>query len=140
MPLDAQQKAMLKQAIGMTDADANKVGPNIQKILARFPDFQKYQFVAEVVDAKYCFAGVKKGQKYVFASAPPMILTDQSDCPLCLRALGPLTPILGTMMERVAEGLDPNPGVFQVAECLDPGLERGGLGKVVFRVYAQKAK
>lgn len=138
MALDAQTKQMLKQAIGITDADLAKLGPNIERVLARFADFQKYQFVAEVVESKNCFAGIKKGQKYVFASAPPILLADQSDCPACLRALGPLTSFVNTMMERIVEGLDPNPGLFQVAECLDPGVDRGGLGKVVFRVYARK--
>lgn len=138
MTLDVQSRQMLKQALGVTDADLDKIGPNIQRVLARFADFQKYQWVAEVVDSKYCFAGIKPGQKLVFGSAPPVILADQSDCPTCLRALGPLTSLINIMMERLADGLDPNPGLFQVAECLDPGVDRGGLGKVVFRVYARK--
>ena len=32
---------------------------------------------------------------------------------------------------------DPNDRVFRVAECLDPGLEAGGLGKVRFRVSVE---
>jgi hypothetical protein len=41
-------------------------------------------------------------------------------------------------MDRLAEGLDPNGAIFNTAECLDPGLGSGGMGKVRFRVYAEK--
>ncbi|MEE9202034.1 MAG: hypothetical protein V3U31_02420 [Dehalococcoidia bacterium] len=138
MALDAQTRDMLKGAIGMTDADLDRLGPNIQAILAHFEDFTKYKFVAECTESQYCFAGIKQGQKYVFNTAPPIILPE-TDCPTCLRALAPITSIVNTMMERIASGMDPTPVVFQVAECLDPGVDRGGLGHVVFKVYAQKA-
>lgn len=137
MALDAQTRNMLKGALGITDADLDRLGPNIQAVLAHMPDFGKHKFVAECTESKYCFAGIKKGQKYVFSSAP-LSLQPETNCPTCMRALAPITGILNTMMERVTSGMDPNPALFQVAECLDPGLDRGGLGHVVFRVYAQK--
>lgn len=138
MALDAQTRNMLKTGLGMTDADLNRLGPNIQAVLAHMPDFGKYKFVAECTESKYCFAGIKAGQKYVFSSAP-LSLLPESNCPTCMRALAPITGILNIMMDRITSGMKPDPELFQVAECLDPGLDRGGLGHVVFRVYAQKA-
>lgn len=139
MAQNPQIRQALKQFFPtITEAELDKVGPNIERVLARFPEYQKYKIIAEVTEAKFCSAGIQPGQKVVFSAAPPVILTQETTCPTCLRALGPLTGFINTIMERIAEGIDPNPGVFQVAECLDPGIERGGLGKVVFRVYAQK--
>ena len=127
--MDKQTRDMLKKAIGITEADLNRLGPNMQAVIAHLADFSKYKFVAECTESKYCFASIQKGQKYVFNSAPPVILSE-SNCPTCLRALGPITSIVNTMMERITSGMDPNPTLFQVAECLDPGLDRGGLGHV----------
>jgi uncharacterized repeat protein (TIGR04076 family) len=138
MALDAQTREMLKGALGITDADLDRLGPNIQAVLAHMPDFASYKFVAECTESKYCFAGIKQGQKYVFSSAP-LSLLPEGDCPTCMRALAPITGILNIMMERVTSGMDPSPELFQVVECQDPGLDRGGLGHVVFKVYAQKA-
>lgn len=134
---EAIRKALMK-GMGLPEADVAKVSPNIQKIIANYPKFQKYRIVAEVTDAEYCGAGIRKGQKYVFSTLPPLLLAQESNCPMCIRALGPLTGFINTLMDRIAEGVDPEDGIFRTAECLDPGLEHGGLGKVYFKVYARK--
>ena len=128
----------LKKVMGMPDVDIAKVSPNIQKILGSYPKFRQYRIVAEVMDAQYCGAGIKKGQKYIFSALPPLLLAKESDCPMCIRALGPLTDFVNNIMDRIAEGIDPEERIFKTAECLDPGLEHGGLGKVYFKVYAQR--
>jgi hypothetical protein len=51
-----------------------------------------------------------------------------------MRAIGPLTGFVNTILEKIVDGQDPNNLVFNVAECLDPGLAAGGLGKVKFAV------
>ena len=128
----------LKKGFGMPDTEISKVAPNIQKIVGNYSKFQKYRIVAEVTDSQYCGAHIQKGQKYVFSALPPLLLTKESDCPMCIRALGPLTGFINSIMDRIAEGIDPEDGIFQTAECLDPGLEHGGLGKVYFKVYTQR--
>jgi hypothetical protein len=42
------------------------------------------------------------------------------------------------MWDRIAEGLDPNEGCFRHLVCFDPGLEKGGMGSVTFKLYAEK--
>ena len=54
-----------------------------------------------------------------------------------MRAIGPLTGFVNTILEKIVDGQDPNDRVFKVAECLDPGLEAGGLGKVKFVVRTE---
>jgi len=139
MALDEAARNMLKQAIGITDADLEKLGSNIEKVLASYPNMAQYRIVAEVVSSRYCFAGIQPGQKIVFNAVPPILNPQESNCPLCMRALGPLTNIINVLMDRLAQGVDPNDSIWRNAECLDPGVENGGLGKVVFRVYAEKA-
>lgn len=90
--------------------------------------------------SEYFNAGLKVGQKYTFNTMPVMLLTRDSDCPLCVRALGPIANLIMGFWDRIVEGIDPNQGMWHMAECLDPGVDRGGLGHVIFRVYAQKRK
>ncbi|MBI4289006.1 MAG: hypothetical protein HY671_11335 [Chloroflexi bacterium] len=136
--MEEQTRRTLTKFMGVPESDVDKVAPNIQKIIASHSKFQKYRIIAEVIDAEYCGAGIKKGQKLVFGALPPVLLAQESDCPACIRAVGPLTGFVNNLMDRIADGIDPQDGIFQVAECLDPGLEHGGLGKVYFKVYAQK--
>ena len=136
--MEEAMRQTLKKVMGMPDADMAKVSPNIQKILSSYPKFQKYRIVAEVTDSQYCGAHIQKGQKCVSSALPPLLLTKESDCPMCIRALGPLTGFINSIMDRIAEGIDPEDGIFQTAECLDPGLDHGGLGKVYFKVYTQR--
>lgn len=136
--MEEAMRQTLKKVFEMPDVDIAKVAPNIQKIMGSYPKFQKYRIVAEVMDSQYCGAQIKKGQKYTFSALPPLLLAKESDCPMCIRALGPLTGFINSVMDRIAEGIDPEEGIFQTAECLDPGLEHGGLGKVHFKVYARR--
>ena len=135
-----EMKQMMQQAVGISDEDFQTLisAPGASKMLGRFPELMKYKIVAEVIEAKYCSAGLKPGQKYVFSAMPAMLLPEESDCPLRLRALGPIAPLIMGFWDRIVEGVDPNQGMWQMAECLDPGIGRGGLGHVVFRVYAQE--
>ena len=135
-----QIKQMMQQAVGISDEDFQTwiSAPVTSKMAGKSAELMKYKIVAEVIEAKYCFAGLKPGQKYVFSAMPAMLLPEESDCPLCIRALGPLANLMMGFWDRIMEGVDPNQGMWQMAECLDPGIGRGGLGHVVFRVYAQE--
>lgn len=135
-----QAKQMLKQVVGISDEDFKTYisFTNNRKIVEHGPDLMKYKIIAEVINSKYCTAGLKPGQKYSFSVLPAMLLTQETDCPLCLRALGPIANLVVGFWDRITEGVDPNQGMWHIAECLDPGIDRGGLGHVVFKVYAQK--
>jgi hypothetical protein len=135
-----KMKEGLQRSVGMTDEDfevlvqfphATKMGPKIHELM-------QYKIIAEAVTSKYCSAGLKVGQKFTFNAMPAVFLPEESDAPPCVRALGPIADQVKGFWDRIIEGLDPNGGLWQMTECQDPGFDRGGLGHVVFKVYAQK--
>jgi len=128
-----------KQRIGMNNSDFNKFisgAANRKIILSK--EMHEYKIIAEVTESKYCGAGCEVGQKYIFQTVPNMLLVNESNCPLCIKALGPVSELMHGFWDRMIEGLNPNEGMWQYAHCLDKGIEYGGLGHVVFKVYAQK--
>lgn len=57
---------MLKREIGMADADMAKLSTGVEKMLSARPIYSRYRMVAEVIESEYCFARLKRGDKYVF--------------------------------------------------------------------------
>lgn len=142
--MDEATKALLKQFVGVTDEDLAKVTRNIEKIFSNVPRALQYKIVAEVASSKYCFAGIKVGDKIVFS---PFLNPEETTCTLCPRALLPVLVAHQQwwersmeLLDRGIEGLDElNDAAFcRIAGCLDPGLEYGGLGHVTFKLYAEK--
>lgn len=64
--MDEVIQGMLR-GIGMTDEDMAKLTPGQERMLATRPIYSTYRMVAEVVAAKYCFAGLKPGDVYTFS-------------------------------------------------------------------------
>jgi hypothetical protein len=137
--LSAAGRAFNK-ATGMTDEEFQKhiEYASNRKLILKKEELDKYRFVAEVVESRNCGARIKVGQKYIIKSIPNMLLVEESDCPLCIKALGPVSNLMHGFWERIVEGLDPNEGFWSHARCLDPGVEYGGKGSVAFRVYAER--
>lgn len=131
----------MQRTFGMTEKEFEKhVGyPHNRKIVIKHSELRKYRIVAEVIQSQYCSAGLQIGQKLVFKAVPSLLLPEESDCPVCLRAIGPLANLAAGFWDRIIDDRSPNDGMWNLAECLDPGLEKGGLGHVVFKVYARKA-
>lgn len=131
-------KQALRQAVGITDEDFEKhmSNPKNLALSEHTPELMKYKIIAEVMEAKYCSAGLKIGQKYTFQVLPAMLLPEESDCPPCARALAPIGNMLQGVWDKIIEGTNFTKG--DIVGCLDPGVDNGGLGHVVFKVYAQK--
>ena len=131
-------KDIVKQVVNITDEDfetLKKKSPGVYKFFTRIEDVMKYRIVAEVIESKYCAAGLEVGQVIVIEGGG--LMPEKSTAPLCMRAIGPLTGFVNTIFEKIVAGEDPNDRIFRVAECLDPGLEDGGLGKVKFDVRVE---
>jgi uncharacterized repeat protein (TIGR04076 family) len=131
-------KGIVKQVVDITDKDWETLkfgSPGVYKFFTRIEEVGKHRIVAEVIESHYCAAGLKKGQKIVIEGGA--LVPEKSTAPLCMRAIGPLTGFVNTIFEKIVAGEDPNDRVFKVAECLDPGLEAGGLGKVKFEVRVE---
>jgi hypothetical protein len=140
--MDEMTRQIMKQTIGITDEDMEKLSPNMQRFLSDIPEKMKWKVIAEVTESKYCFAGLKPGDKFVFSY--PVLNVSESTATPCIFAIAPLINRIGARADRVAMGADPNDSVYSIfaveqVSCMDVGLERGGLGKVWFRVYGEKA-
>jgi hypothetical protein len=142
--MDEATKALLTQVVGVTDEDLAKVSRPLEKMLSNVPRMMQYRIVAEVTSSKYCFAGLKVGDKIVFS---PFLNKEETTAPLCPWALLPVFITLRPFWERTIELLDRgiegiddlNDGVMtKLAGCLDLGLDAGGLGHVDFKLYAEK--
>jgi len=133
--MEESVRSWVKQVFGMTDQDVDRVSPGMEKLVSS--RLLSYKVIAEVTEAKYCFAGCKVGDKLVIGPGA-MVNAQESTCPLCVGALAPMLERVHLMWDRIAEGLEPNEGWLRYSVCVDPGLEKGGLGSVAFKVYAEK--
>ena len=137
--LDAN-KALWKQRHNMPDEDFETFisFPGHRNLALRTAEMRKYKIIAEVIKSKYCNAGLKVGQKFVFKVMPSVLLAEESDAPLCIKALGPMGDMMFGFWDRLSGGIDPNEGMWTHVQCMDPGIDKGGLGNVQFKVYAKK--
>lgn len=132
--MDESVRNMLRDRLGMTDEDMEKMSPGLQKLVST-P--QPYKIIAEATECKYCFAGIKPGDKLVFGPGP-WLNAEESTAPLCIGAIAPMMERVHLMWDRMVAGLDPNDAWLKHSQCFDPGLEAGGLGRVTFKVYAER--
>lgn len=143
LDIDSAREAgrAFKEAMGMSDEEFEEhisFAFN-RRLMARFQEMSRAKIIAEVTEATYCLAGCEVGQKLVFQCVPAMVLPEESDCPLCSKAIGPVAELVPQLWDRMSEGLDPNEGQAQFASCLDQGITYGGLGNVRFKVCVEKA-
>ncbi|MEW6440059.1 MAG: hypothetical protein AB1640_03910 [bacterium] len=131
----------LKQATNFTDKEVEKLSPGMKKLFTNIDEkMGKWTIVAEVTDAKNCFAGHKKGDKIVIDY--PFLNIEKSTTPRpCLCAVAPLIMYVRVMLALLSEGIDPNKSIYADLEhdCMDPGLEHGGMGKVHLKLRAVRA-
>jgi uncharacterized repeat protein (TIGR04076 family) len=122
--------AVARNVLGISDEDIEKVTPEQeQEFKNTLENMGKYQLVAEVVKSRYCAAGLQVGQKIVIKGAA--IDSEATDCPLCVGAIAPLQRANAVYMEGCGQGRDMTAPLGGFA-CIDPGLDAGGLGSVVF--------
>ncbi len=98
------------------------------------------QTIAEVVKADHCCAQVKVGDKLVF---DPLLNTAKSTGVLCVKALLPVLMEINAIWEMAGEWAssgkeEPPEIIFRNVRCLDPGLDNGGVGGVVYRLHFEK--
>src|SRR4030042_4616586 len=96
-----------------------KGSSGVYKFFRRIDDIVKHRIVAEGIDSRYCAAGIQKGQQIVIEGGA--LVPGKSTAPLCMRAIGPLTGFVNTILELMAAGRDPNDRGFMTPERLVPG-------------------
>ncbi|MCU0580340.1 MAG: hypothetical protein MUF69_12485, partial [Desulfobacterota bacterium] len=59
---------------------------------------------------------------------------------MCLFALGPVSQQLPAIYERLISKSDPLYERFTIVQCTDVGLDKGGWGKILMKVYVEKPR
>ena len=126
--------------MGYTDKELElfRSDPQKVKMVTETPEFVKCRVVAEVVESHGCHAGHRVGDRFVMTAGGQLI---SERCPkkMCLFALGPVSHVLPAISERIVSRSDPNFERFNIVQCTDTGLEHGGWGKVLMKVFVEKA-
>jgi len=140
MMLTGAAADMFKGATGLSDEAMAKLHPGLEKLFSNVAKMMENQLVAEVVKSEHCFAQVKVGDKLVF---DPFLNPQKSTGVMCPKALLPALLEINALWEMNAEWLESGKKelpeiVFRNVRCLDPGLEDGGVGGVVYRIHAEK--
>ncbi len=131
---------LFKSATGYNDEAMARLHPGLEKLYNNVTKVLPYQVIAEVVKSEACFAQVQVGDRLVF---DPFLNPEKSTGVMCPRALLPVMVQLNALWETSFEwaecGKEILPEiVFRNVRCLDPGLEDGGVGGVVYRLHMQK--
>lgn len=129
--MDEATKTLLRQAIGITDADLNKLSPRISNLLSNIANMMGHRVIAEVTESKYCFQGLKPGDRIVIEGGK--INAEDSTASLCMGAVAPLDEASTLLMDRVAMGWKPDGSVITYTRCHDMGVEHGGVGSSLFQ-------
>ncbi len=138
--LSKQSAELLKGVTGATDEQLARLHSGEEKLWNNIEKLLKFETVAEVIKSERCFAQVKVGDKLVF---DPFLNPEKSTGVMCPKALLPIMSQIGAIWEMATEwaasGNEELPEiVWRNIRCLDPGLDDGGLGGVVYKISLQQ--
>ena len=131
---------LFKGATGLGDEAMAKLHPGLEKLYNNVAKTMAFQIVAEVVKSEACFAQVKVGDKLVF---DPFLNPQKSTGVMCPKALLPVLLEINALWEMTLEWVESGKEelpeiVWRNARCLDPGLEDGGVGGIVYYIHAEQ--
>ena len=124
--------------MGYTDEEMKVFRSDPQKVrmVTGTPEFAKCRVVAEVIESHGCHAQHKVGDRFVMTAGGQLIA---DECPkrICIFALGPIFQIMPGIYERLISKSDPTFERFNIVQCTDVGLDKGGWGKILMKVYVE---
>ena len=131
---------MAKEVTGLGEEAIAEFHPEMEKLFENIHRVTQVRIVAEVVKSENCFNDVKVGDKLVF---DPNLNPEKSTGVMCPKALLPVLVQISAIWEMEAEWADGGKEklpeiVWRNVRCLDPGLEDGGVGGVVYRIRLEK--
>ncbi len=137
--LAGPEAELFKIGTGLSDETVANLSPSVEKLFKAIPNLSKYQIVAEVIKSEHCFAQIKVGDRLVF---DPFLNPQKSTSVMCPEALLPITIRVLGLWEMYAEWAESEKAklpviIFQNVRCLDPGLEDGGVGCVIYRIKTE---
>jgi uncharacterized repeat protein (TIGR04076 family) len=111
--------------------------PRKVQMVTQTPEFIKRRVIAEVIESQGCHARHRVGDRFVMTPGGQLI-ADQCPKKMCMFALGPVSQILPVIYERLMAKSDPDCERFNIVQCTDIGLDKGGWGKILMKVYVEK--
>jgi uncharacterized repeat protein (TIGR04076 family) len=124
--------------MGYTDEEMRifRSDPEKVKMVTGTPEFVKARVIAEVIESHGCHARHKVGDRFVMTAGGQLIA---EECPkrMCMFALGPVSQQLPAIYERLITKSDPSLERFTLVQCTDIGLDKGGWGKILMKVYVE---
>ena len=125
--------------MGYTDEDMKifRSDPVKVKTVTETPEFIRCRVIAEVIESHGCHAQHKVGDRFVLDPGGQLI-TDECPKRICVSALAPISQIMPAISERLVNRSDPNLERYNIVQCQDIGLDKGGWGKILMKVYLEK--
>jgi uncharacterized repeat protein (TIGR04076 family) len=127
--------------MGYTDEEMKTFRSDPQKVrmVTGTPEFAKCRVVAEVIESHGCHAQHKVGDRFVMTAGGQLIF---EECPkrICIFALGPVFHAMPAVYERLISKSDPDFERYNILQCTDVGLDKGGWGKILMKVYVERPR
>jgi uncharacterized repeat protein (TIGR04076 family) len=125
--------------MGYTDEEMEtfRSDPEKVKMVTQTPEFVTCKVIAEVIESHGCHAGHRVGDRFVMTAGGQLIAAE-SPKRMCMFALGPVSNTLPAIYERLIAKSDPHFERSHVVQCTDVGLDKGGWGKILMKVYVEK--
>jgi len=130
-----------QEHMGYTDAEMRtfRSDPMKVKMVTQTPDFVKCRVIAEVIESHGCHAQHKVGDRFALTPGG-MLLADQCPKAMCLSALSAVNSVFPAIFERLISKSDPELEQFNIVHCPDVGLDKGGWGKILMKVYLERTR
>ena len=139
--MDVQEIWKLFQAhMEYTDEEMEvfKSDPIKVKMVTETPEFIKCRVVAEVIESHGCHAKHKVGDRFVLTPGGQLV---EDECPkgMCISAVAEISKVLPAITERLINRSDPQFEREAIVQCPDTGLDKGGWGQILMKVYVENA-
>ncbi|MDD2902181.1 MAG: hypothetical protein PHU44_07070 [Syntrophales bacterium] len=125
------------ERVGYTEADMEQIpegDPRLRQISKLARAAARYSIQGEVVAARHCNSGYRKGDKFIL-DVDGNFVTKHCPPRLCVYLVAQMQIPVALINERLSEGLDPNQFHFMhYVRCPDTGLECAGYGEVMLRL------
>jgi len=115
-----------------------KSDPLKVKMVTETPEFVKWRVIAEVIESHGCHAKHRVGDRFVMTPGGQLV-TDECPKGICVSAVAELSRVLPAIYERLINKTDPQCERVDIVQCPDVGLDKGGWGKILMKVYVEKA-
>lgn len=126
--------------MGYTDEEMVlfKSDPTKVKMVTETPDFIKCRVIAEVIESHGCHARHRVGDRFVMTPGG-QLLTRECPDQICAYAVDAISHVLPAISERLINKADPQHERVDIVQCPDVGLDNGGWGQILMKVYVEKA-